>query len=109
MSRCRPVGSSRSSVARLTILDSAIQDILELTDYLSEFSEATADKLTDALADCFEQLGEFPELGRARPEIDERTRSFALNRVRVTVFYLYERSDDVVMIAHVYRQERGAQ
>ena len=93
-------------MARLAILDSAIQDILELTEYLGAFNETAADALTDALADCFEQLAAFPELGRARPEIDERTRSFALNRVRVNVFYVYEQADDVVMIAHVYRQER---
>ena len=94
-------------MARLTILDSAVEDILELTEYLAAFNEAAADRLTDTLADCFEQLAEFPSLGRARPEVGEHIRGFALNRVRLHVFYVYDPSTDVVMIAHVYRQERG--
>ena len=93
-------------MARVTILDSAIEDILDLTEYLAEFSETAADRLTDALADCFEHLGEYPELGRQRPDVGERTRSFALNRVKVNVLYVYEVEDSVILIARVIRQER---
>lgn len=84
-----------------------MDDVVRLTDSLTSYSEAAADRLTDALADCFEQLGTYPESGRDRSEIAPETRSFALNRVGVTVYYILDAPNDVVMITRVLRQEQS--
>lgn len=94
-------------MSRLLILDSAMNDIVELTEYLTEYSDTAGDALTAVLSDCFERLGAFPMMGRERSEISPGVRSVPLNRLRVTVFYLFDPEGDAVMISRVMRQERN--
>lgn len=82
-------------------------DVVELTEYLAEYSDTAGDTLTAALGDCFERLGAFPMMGRDRSEISPGVRSVPINRLRVTVFYLFDAEADVVMISRVLRQQRN--
>ena len=89
------------------MLPSAREDILNLAEYASEYSDKARDLLTDTLFDSFDRLSDFPELGRDRSELAPGLRSFSINRLKVTVFYFTAAGGrDRVLIARVLRQER---
>lgn len=89
------------------VLPAAYDDIFDLIEYASEYSDMARDTLTDALIPCFERLSEFPNLGRSRADIDPRARSFPINRLKVTVYYFAPAdSGEELLIARVLRQER---
>ncbi|MEM6287696.1 MAG: type II toxin-antitoxin system RelE/ParE family toxin [Bacteroidota bacterium] len=90
------------------LLAPARDDILDLVEYVGEYSEQARDRLTDTLVECFERVSDFPHLGRDRADLKEGLRSVALNRLRVDVFYypIPHEEGDRVLIARVLRQER---
>ncbi len=89
------------------LLRPAQLDILDLAEYAGEYSNRARDTLTDTLFDAFDQIVDFPEMGRDRGELAEGLRSFPLNRLKVTVFYFpMPRGQDRMLIARVLRQER---
>ncbi|WP_420454071.1 type II toxin-antitoxin system RelE/ParE family toxin [Rubrivirga sp.] len=89
------------------VLPAAYDDLLDLVEHASDYSERARDALTDTLIECFERLSAFPNLGRARSDLDPRVRSFPVNRLRVTVYY-FAPGEDVgeLLIARVLRQGR---
>lgn len=94
---------------RYDVHERAIGDILDLSEYISDYSEKAGDALIDDVFTCFEQLSEFPHLGRERRELGVELRSFALNRRRLTIFYYAQPEQrHRVLIARVLRQERSA-
>ncbi len=100
----------RYSVRRYDLLPGARDDLLHLADYASEYSDQARDVLTDALVDCFEALGDFPEMGRNREDLKPNLRSFPLQRLRVTVYYLTsDAKPNRVLIARLLRHRRDVQ
>ena len=85
----------------------ALADVLDLAAFASEYSDRARDTLTDGLFDAFERIAAFPHLGRDRSDLAPGLRSFAVNRLRATVFYAATPDDrDAVRIVRVLRQER---
>ena len=84
----------------------ATDDILDLVEYAQSYSDAARDRLTDALVDAFEHLAEYPHSGRARPELAPALRSFSVNPLRVTVYYVAAPDGNRVLIARILRHER---
>lgn len=81
--------------------------MVDLCDYALGHSEAARERFVDDLYDRFDQIAEFPGMGRSREELAQRMRSFAVNRHRVLIYYLYpEHEDGILYIARVLRQER---
>lgn len=82
----------------------AIGDLADAWSYIAaEGSEASADRLVDALFEKFALLSAFPGLGRARPELGAGVRSLP-----VGPYITYYRPDDgdVLLIARVLHGRR---
>ncbi len=89
------------------LLPAAYADVLDLASFASEYSDAARDAITDGLFDAFERIAAFPGLGRDRSDLAPGLRSFPVNRLRATVFYVETPgSGDAVLIVRVLRQER---
>ena len=90
------------------VLPAAYDDLFDLVEYASSYDDDARDRLTDALIACFERLREFPALGRPREDLGPLVRSFPVNRLRVTVYYLVGNDpSEGVLIARVLRHERS--
>jgi toxin ParE1/3/4 len=77
----------------------AEQDLLEIWDYIAESSESTADRLIDEIADKYEALIDFPEMGRSRDEIAYNCRS--LNAGKYLIFYrLIPQGIEIARVIH---------
>jgi toxin ParE1/3/4 len=74
-------------------------DIEEILDYLVELNPAAADRFLDALDKTCKLLAEHSLLGRARPEIGEGIRSFAVGSY--LVFYT-PASDGIAVFRVLY-------
>ncbi len=89
------------------LLPAALDDVLSLAAFASEYSDAARDTLTDGLFDAFERIADFPGLGRDRSTLAPGLRSFPVNRLRATVFYTETPgTDGAILIVRVLRQER---
>ncbi len=70
---------------RATRTPEAFADLAEIWSYIAQDSERAADRFLAKLeAEC-DRLGEFPGLGRARPELAEGLLSFPLDNY--VIFY----------------------
>ena len=88
------------------LLPAAFDDLYDLVEYASSYDDAARDRLTDALVECFERLYEFPSLGRPREDLGPSVRSFPVNRLRVTVYYLADGDPGAeVLVARILRHE----
>lgn len=83
----------------------AVDDVLALAAFASEYSDAARDALTDGLFDAFERIAAFPGLGRDRGDLAPGLRSFPVNRLRATVFY-DAAPGGRLQVVRVLRQER---
>lgn len=98
---------SRSSVRAFDLLPAAVDDVLDLAAFASEYSDAARDALTDGLFDAVERIAAFPHLGRDRDDLAPGLQSFPVNRLRATLFYVATPDDrGAVQIVRVLRQER---
>lgn len=89
------------------LLPAAVTDILDLAAFASEYSDRARDTITDGLFDAFERIAAFPSLGRNRSDLAPGLRSFPVNRLRATVFYVETpEGRDAVLVVRVLRQER---
>ena len=80
----------------------AERDLEETWSYVAEdASAATADRLIDAMIDCFELLAEQPRMGRLRPEFGADVRSFAVEN-----HVIYYRHNGDILIARVLHGRR---
>ncbi len=61
-----------------SLSDLADQDVLDICAHLARYGVDVADRFVDRLAQVFEQLVDFPGMGRARSELREGLRSFPL-------------------------------
>ena len=90
-------------MAKLIWTEPALQDLLELADYVALENQTAAKKLVQAVFESVEMLIEFPNSGRKPPELpDSPYREKVVPPVRV----FYRVDGEVVYIIHVMRVER---
>ncbi|NBC34220.1 MAG: type II toxin-antitoxin system RelE/ParE family toxin [Alphaproteobacteria bacterium] len=77
----------------------AERDIEDLGLYIAQYNRNAAIKLTDRIeAVCF-LLADFPFIGRARPEISDKVRSFPLDNVLI-LYRPIEGGVEIVRVVH---------
>ena len=64
----------------LEISPEAENDLLDTWLYIAEDQPINADRYLDKLQEKAQKLAEFPDLGRDRPELAERLKSFPVDR-----------------------------
>jgi toxin ParE1/3/4 len=65
---------------RLVIAPEARQDLRAIRDYIARDDRKAAQRFVMRLRDVARMLARAPAIGRARPEIGSRIRSFVVNR-----------------------------
>ncbi|MCH7639976.1 MAG: type II toxin-antitoxin system RelE/ParE family toxin [Bacteroidetes bacterium] len=93
-------------MAKLGFSPEALQDIKEHFQYHGDYSEKAERRFADKMDEVIGHLEQFPEFGRARPEIAPSIRGFPIKALRVAVFYTFDKEQDTVLVARVLRQER---
>lgn len=66
----------------------AERDLDGIDDHLAAYSSTAAERLTEEIEARCARIAEFPQAGRARPEIGVEVRSFAVSG-KATVLYQY--------------------
>ena len=85
----------------------ALNDVLELTERVGNYSDEALERFVDTLYDAFERLAAFPGMGKTREDLSPCLRSFPVNKHRVTIFYVEpDEARPFLLIARVFRQER---
>ena len=84
---------------RVELSNRAREDLFELADYAGEYSERAVYRIADELDRSRDVLAQFPESGRARPELGEGVRGL-VNRA-LGVLFLYVVHDDHVFVTRV--------
>ena len=80
----------------ITLADSARVELLDLWDQYASISEELADRILHRLRQTIARLGEFPEMGRPRPEFKlPGLRSFAVSPH--VIFYSISNSPSVII------------
>lgn len=67
----------------------AERDLDGIDDHLAAYSSTAAERLTEEIEARCMRLAEFPQAGRARPEIGVEVRSFAVSG-KATVLYQHD-------------------
>lgn len=93
-------------MAQVALTPEADRDLLDLLSYLAEKSDSTVDYLTDVVNLVFQNLAEYPLLGRARDELVPGMRSLYSSGYIFFYFPPESNEDDVVLVAHIVRPER---
>ena len=89
-------------MARVTRRPQAVDDIVEIWDYIANDSVAAADAWVDRLDTQLDLLATQPMMGRARDELTHGVRSFPFGRY--VVFYMPNAGGvDVVRLLHSAR------
>jgi toxin ParE1/3/4 len=65
-------------------------DELDIWLYVASDSHSAADRLLDRLGDAVQMLAEFPEAGRARPDLAAGLRSYPMGQY--VIFYTHDAS-----------------
>jgi plasmid stabilization system protein ParE len=69
---------------QLNFLTSAFEDIEAIREYMAQFSPSAAQRFVDAVFARVGQLENFPQLGRAVPELrDENVRELLYRQYRI--------------------------
>ena len=93
-------------MAQVVLTPDAETDLLDLLSYLAEKSDRTVDYLTNVVNLVFQNLAEYPLLGRARDELVPGMRSLYSSGYIFFYFSPESNEGDVVLIAHIVRPER---
>ena len=93
-------------MAQVALTPEADRDLLDLLSYLDEKSARAADGLTDMAIQVFQNLAEYPLLGRAPDELVPGMRSLYSSGYIFFYFPPESNEDDVVLVAHIVRPER---
>ena len=82
---------------RVDKLPAARLDLIEIWQYIAPESFTSADRLLGKIEERLDQIAEFPEMGRARPELKQNLRSLAVGKY--VIFYtLRSKSIEVVRV-----------
>lgn len=82
----------------------ALQDLLDIHDFISRDAPAQADQLVDDLITCAEQLERFPHSGRLVPEYDAPAiREIIYPPYRI-IYQLEDTSVAIVTVLHGARK-----
>lgn len=91
---------------RVTRRPQAVEDILEIWDFIAEDSSDAADRWLDRLDSQLQLMATQPLMGRARPEVDAGLRSLSFGRY--VVFYAPTADGiDVIRVLHSGRDIEG--
>ncbi|MDO8311640.1 MAG: type II toxin-antitoxin system RelE/ParE family toxin [Sideroxyarcus sp.] len=90
-------------MSRIRFTNSAETDLLELWLTIAEENLVAADESLDAIQATASLLGTQPEMGRARPELADKLRSFP-TRTPYIIFYLPEA--DGLLVVRVLHHAR---
>ncbi len=86
---------------KLIITPDAEDDIREIYNYLSEYSINAALVQVDRFLDFFEQLREFPRMGKVIDKLgNDRLREFYIGTYRVAYYIVSENQIDILRIHH---------
>ena len=89
---------------KVVITPDADDDIREIYDYLSEYSITVALVQVDRFLDLFEQLRQFPRMGKVIDKLrNERLREFYISAYRVAYYIVSEEQIDILRIHHSAR------
>lgn len=91
-----------SMALRVDKLPEARLDLIEIWNYISEDNPDAADRVLNGIQEALNRLAEYPELGRARPELRKNLRSFVSGNY--VLFYTPKRG--VIEVVRVIRAER---
>ena len=80
----------------------AINDLTEINDYLFANNQASADAFLDEISQKFEQLAQFPKMGRRRDELSPSLRSFPF-QVYLIFYREVEQGIEIARIISGYR------
>ena len=83
-------------------LPQAISDVDDIWLYIASDDPVAAFRTVERIAEAVERLADYPELGRARPEIGENARSLTVGNYLV----LYRIVEDAIEIARVMHGAR---
>ena len=81
---------------RVDVSHRARSDILDIYSYISEHSPASADRMLTRLSLRFDELREFPHLGRDRSELGPSLRGLLIDGY--IAFYIVE-AERIVIVA----------
>jgi toxin ParE1/3/4 len=90
-------------MARVTLAQSAQTDLLEAWLYIAEENQQAADRMLDAIENEAHTLLLQPLMGRARPELADRVRSWPTSTPYI-LFYLTD--DDGITVLRVLHHAR---
>ena len=90
-------------MARVTLTQSAQTDVLEAWLYIAEGNQQAADRMLDAIEKEAHTLLLQPLMGRARPELADRVRSWPTSTPYI-LFYLTD--DDGITVLRVLHHGR---
>lgn len=93
-------------MATVTFKAGALRDINEHIEYRSDYSDRAAIRFSVGLIAAIDQLREYPESGRSRGDLRKQLRALPIKKLRLTVFYAFDKMKDTVIIARVLRHER---
>jgi toxin ParE1/3/4 len=80
----------------------ARDDLIEIWEYIAEDNVARADAFIDSINVMLNKLAEYPLLGRARPELTPKLRSFPIGRYVL----FYEPTADGIELLRVLHSSR---
>lgn len=84
------------------IAQAAADDLEEIWVYVAQRNFDAADTLIDLLGATIVRLGEWPEMGRARPELEPGLRSFPVDSY-VVYYRATDRQVEVARVLHARR------
>lgn len=89
---------------KLILTPDADDDIRQIYDYLSEYSITVALVQVDRFLDFFEQLRQFPRMGKVIDKLrNERLREFYIGAYRVAYYIVSEDQIDILRAHHSAR------
>ncbi len=89
---------------RNLISPEAQEDLIEIWEYIAQFSEEVADKTIDSIYQKSILLADSPYLGKARPELDLALRSFPVEKY--VLFYRLINDDSEIEVVRVLHGAR---
>jgi toxin ParE1/3/4 len=90
-------------VGKITIVvtESALTDLEDIEDYISQDSPAIARKFISRIFDKIDQLGTYPESGKPVPEIrNDAIRELLLNKYRIIYYIAPDNKINIIRVVH---------
>lgn len=90
--------------ARFRFTKSAVNDLLQIADYVSDENPTAAERVVDDIVSAIENLIKFPEMGRVREDLaDRRHRVWPVGRYLI----FYRPGTEPLEIVRIWDPARG--